>query len=237
MVKKITHIILKVLLGTIPALLTVAPAMAQRPVPSIEAVECETIQFEITEFPGDEYTWDIYRDSTGNFATNQGDMEPAVYFEDGMYRGSTVRVLNLPLGNYFLRVMAWDEVQCTNNLILFKLHVIEPPPPELIGDSLCYNDVPIVRIIFTGVGPWDFQYGYSDEDGNVVNLNGHTDDPDVAIPILDPLPVGEHDFWIMEVDYSNGCSVKTYEVEQRPHTGILIYPKPEKKPIYVKETE
>jgi len=236
MTKKIAHSIWKVLLGMFPVLLTVASAMAQKPVPAFEIVQCDTLQFVITEFPGDEYTWDIYQDSTGNFATNQGDMEAAVYFEDGMYRGSRVTVYNLPPGDYFLRVMAWDEVKCTNNLMVFKMHVIEPPPPELVGDSLCYGEVPLVRVIFTGVGPWDFQYAYSDG-VNIINLNGHTDVPEVTIPILDPLPVGEHDFWIMEVDYSNGCSVKTYEVEQRPHTGILIYPKPEKKPIYVKETE
>ncbi|WP_347839520.1 hypothetical protein [uncultured Draconibacterium sp.] len=234
MIKKYAHIF-RYLLGFIPAMLTVATAVAQKPVQTIEAVECETIQFEITEFPGDEYTWDIYQDSTGNFATNQGDMESAVYFEDGMYRGSTVRVLNLPHGNYFLRVMAWDEVKCTNNLIVFKLNVIEPPPPELIGDSLCYGEVPIVRVIFTGTGPWDFEYAYSDAEGNTVNLNGHTDDPDMAIPIMTPLPEGKAKFWIMSVDYSNGCTVKTYEEEEQPHTGILIYPIPAKKPIYLKE--
>lgn len=233
--RKFAHIILTTLPGIISVLLAVAPAMAQKAVPEFDIIQCDTLQFEITEFPGDEYTWDLYHDSTGNFAVTQGDMPSAVFFEDGMYRGATVRVFNLPPGDYFLRVMAWDEVNCTNNLIVFKLHVIEPPPPELIGDSLCYGDVPIVRVIFTGTGPWDFEYAYSDEDGNTVNLNGHTDDPDIAIPILDPLPVGEHAFWIMTVDYSNGCVVKTYEVEKQPRTGIVIYPKPEQEKIYVKD--
>jgi len=227
--------ILKVLLGMIPALLTVVPAMAQKPVPSFEIIQCDTLQFEITEFPGDEYTWDLYHDSTGNFAVTQGDMEAAAYFEDGMYRGATVRVYNLPPGEYFLRIMAWDEVKCTNNLMIFKMLVVEPPPPELIGDSLCYGEVPMVRVVFTGFGPWDFQYSYDDGEGNVVNLNGHTDVPEITIPIMDPLPVGEHNFWIMKVDYSNGCSVKTYEVDERPRTGIVIYKKPEQSKIYVKD--
>ena len=235
MTKRIAHIIFRMLLGTIPALLTATTVVAQKPVPAFEIIQCDTLQFEITEFPGDEYTWDLYKDSTGNYAVTQGDMEAAVYFENGMYRGATVRVFNLPPGDYFLRIMAWDEVNCTNNLMVFKMHVIEPPPPELIGDSLCYGELPLVRVIFTGVGPWDFEYSYEDGEGGIVNLNGHTDDPEITIPIMEPLPVGEYSFWIMEVDYSNGCSVKTYEVEERPRTGILIYPKPVQKKIYVKD--
>jgi len=233
--KQLYKHIIRMALGIVLVLFAVATSMAQKPVHAFDIIQCDTLQFEITEFPGDEYTWDLYADSSGNFAVNQGDMSSAVYFEEGLYRGATVRVLGLPPGNYFLRVMAWDEVKCTNNLMVFKMHVIEPPPPELIGDSLCYGEVPLVRIIFTGTGPWDFEYAYSDSEGNTVNLNGHTDDPDIAIPIMTPLPEGETKFWIMEVDYANGCSVKTYEIDERPHTGILIYPKPAKKPIYVKD--
>lgn len=235
MIGKGIYSVVKKLMVVVAGLLAAATAVAQKEVPQFEIIQCDTLQFEITEFPGDEYTWDLYADSTGNFAQTQGDMESAVYFEDGMYRGATVRVFNLPPGTYFLRVMAWDEVQCTNNLMVFKMEVIEPPPPELIGDSLCYGEVPFVRIIFTGTGPWDFEYKYDDIDGNTINLNGSTDDPDILIPITEPLPVGETTFWIMSVDYSNGCVVKTYEEEDRPRTGILIYPKPVKKKIYVKD--
>ena len=235
MIRTGTHSILRKLLLLLPGLLAAAIAMAQKEVPQFQIIQCDTLQFEITEFPGDEYTWDLYADSTGNFAQTQGDMESAVYFEEGMYRGATVRVFNLPPGTYFLRVMAWDEIKCTNNLMVFKMEVIEPPLPELIGDSLCYGEAPFVRIIFTGTGPWDFEYAYDDIDGNTINLNGHADDPDVLIPIKEPLPVGETTFWIMSVDYSNGCVVKTYEMEEGPRTGILIYPKPVKKKIYVKD--
>ena len=233
--KKLSFHIIRVTLGIFLVVLVWANSKAQKPVPQFEVTSCDTMQFMVTQMPGDEYTWDLYADSTGNFAQTQGDMASAVYFEDGMYRGATVRVFNLPPGTYFLRVMAWDEENCTNNLMVFKMEVIEPPPPELIGDSLCYGEVPFVRIIFTGTGPWDYEYKYDDINGNTINLNGHADDPDILIPITEPLPVGETTFWIMSVDYSNGCVVKTYEEEDRPRTGILIYPKPVKKKIYVKD--
>jgi len=211
---------------------TVATAMAQKPVPYFEIMRCDTIQFMIDEMPGDEYTWDLYQDSTENFAVNKGDMEPVIYFEDGMYRGAIVRVLDLPIGAYFLRIMAWDEVNCTNNLMVFQLNVIDPPPPELIGDSVCVDDVPLVKIIFTGSGPWDFEYAF-DDGFNTINLNGHTDDPEITIPIMHPFPVGEHKIWIMEV--TDACTVNTYEVDKRPAGRILIYPKPRRSKIYVKD--
>lgn len=230
--KQIFHHIIYATLGILLVLLTVASVVAQKAVPSFEVVQCDTLQFEIEEFPGDEYTWDLYRDSTGNFAQNQGDMESAIYFENGDYRDvSSVRVLGLPAGNYFLRVMAWDEVACTNNLMVFRMEVIEPPPPEVFGDSLCIGDVPLVRVIFTGNGPWDFEYAYGDG-ANTVNLVGHTDDPEITIPILEPLPVGEHTFWIISVE---DCVAKEYPISERPSTGILIYPKPTRSKIYVKD--
>jgi hypothetical protein len=230
--KQLFYHIRYISLGIFLVLLTVASATAQKAVPYIEVTQCDTIEFTITEFPGDEYTWDLYQDSSGNFATNQGDMEAAVYFEDGMYRGSTVHVLGLQPGSYFLRIMAWDEVECTNNLMLFKMTVIEALPPEVYGDSLCIGDVPLVKIIFSGTGPWDFEYAYGDG-VNTVNLIGHTDDSEIMLPITTPLAVGEYTFWIMEV--TDACTVNSYEVDERPSTGILIFPKPTNSKIYLKD--
>lgn len=207
-------------------------ATAQRTVPRFEIIRCDTVEFWVDQMPGDEYTWDLYGDPKGNFAYSQGDMESAVYFEDGMYRGSAVRVVGLPKGSYFLRIMAWDEIACTNNLMLFQIDVVDPPPPEVTGDSLCVGDVPLVKIVFTGRGPWDFEYAYSDG-VNTVNLNGHTDDPEIVIPLTSPLVVGESTFWIMEV--TDACEVISYEVNERPRTGIVIYAKPTNSKIYVKD--
>lgn len=219
-------------LGIILVVLTVASAIAQKAVPRFESYRCDTMELWVDEMPGDEYTWDLYHDPSGNFAVNQGNMEPVLYFENAMYRGASVRVLGLPAGSYFLRIMAWDEVACTNNLMLFQLDVVDPPPPEVTGDSLCVGNVPLVKIVFTGTGPWDFEYSYFDGT-NTINLNGHTDDPEILIPIMDPLPTGYTNFWIMEV--TDACEVITYELDERPRTGIVIYPKPTNSKIYVKD--
>jgi len=240
MKKKLKHIVLYPILGFFLVSLSFAVTYAQdgsKAVPAFEVTQCDTLHLQLEEFTGDRYTWDIYSDPDGNFAINQGDMEAAVYFENQMYEGASVRVLNLPPGTYFLRVMVWDEVQCTNNLMVFKMDVIPTPPPEVFGDSLCVGDVPNVRVVFTGHGPWDFTYAYFDG-VNYVNGIGHADESDIIVPILDPLPVGETKFWVMEV--TDACTVISYEQlapEDRPGTGILIYKKPEKKPIYVKDTE
>jgi len=234
--KKLAHIITTALLGMFLVGISIASALGQdgaKAVPSFTVTQCDTLQFEVEEFPGDRYTWDLYHDADGNFAINQGDMESAIYFEGGMYEGATVTVINLPEGTYFLRVMVWDEVECTNNLMVFRMDVIPPPPPIVYGDSVCVDEVPFVRVIFTGTGPWDFQYTYSDG-VNTVNLNGHADDPDITIPIMTPLEEGPATFWIMEV--IDGCGyAKEYTGDERPGTGIMIYPKPAKQPIYLKE--
>ncbi len=229
--------IIKWALGILPVLMTCANILAQdgsKAVPFFEVTQCDTLQLEVVDMPGDEYTWDIYGDSESNFATSQGDMESAVYFENGDYRDvSSVRVINLPVGEYFVKVTAWDEVQCTNNLMVFRMEVVEPPPPEVIGDSLCIGEVPLVKVIFSGTGPWDFEYAYSDG-VNTVNLIGHAENPEVTVPITDLLPVGEHTFWIMEV--VDGCGIaREFTEDERPGSGILIYPKPEKSKIYLKD--
>ena len=212
--------------------LTVADAVAQKPIQYFEVFQCDTIEFSVVEWPGDRYTWDLYRDSTVNFAQTKGDVEPAVFFADAMYEGKTVRVVNVDPGRYFLRVMVWDEVACTNNLLVFLIDVLENLPEAFIeGDSVCIGEPPLVKIIFTGTGPWDVIYTYGDE-SNAVNLYGIAE-PEYTIP-APMLPVGTTDFWVMEVVIDNGvCRI----VNSNPSgkVGVIIYPKPTSSKIYLKE--
>ncbi|WP_167604844.1 hypothetical protein [Maribellus sediminis] len=236
MTKKSTHII-RWVPGLLLALLTMTNALAQvgdKPVPVIPPVtQCDTIVVQVEDFPADRYTWDLYSDPDGDFAINQGDMESVLYFENGMYEGFKVRIIDLPTGTYFLRVMAWDEIECTNNLMVFKLEVVEPPPPIVIGDSVCVDEVAKVHIVFTGTGPWQFTYTYGDG-VNTINGIGESEIEDYMLEITEPLPVGVTSFWIMEV--IDGCGIaREFTGDERPGTGILIYPKPAKQPIYLKE--
>ncbi len=101
MKQQIQHIIYR-LLGILPGVLVMTAVMAQKDVPYIEIPQCETMDFTVDEWPGDRYTWDLYRDSTVNFAKADGDVDPVAYFDEGMYQGSTVTVHWLDTGIYFL---------------------------------------------------------------------------------------------------------------------------------------
>ena len=230
--KRLITYIIYLTLGIILVVLTVADAAAQKPVKYFQVDQCDTIQFAVVDWPGDRYTWDLYRDDSTlvNYATASGTVDPAVYFDDGMYGGAVVRVVNLEPGRYWLRVMVYDEVLCTNNLMVFLMDVLENLPEAIIeGDSTCIGDPPIVKIIFTGTGPWDVIYTYGDE-SNAVNLYGIAEQ-EYIIP-APMLPVGKTDFWIMEV--SDDCTVNSYVVNPTK-VGVLIYPKPTSSKIYLKE--
>jgi hypothetical protein len=218
--------------------LTVENSSAQKPIKHFEVDQCDTIEFSVVDWPGDRYTWDLYRDSTVNFAQVNGDVDPVAYFADNgnppkYYEGSTVQVINLDPGRYFLRVMVWDEVQCTNNLLVFLIDVLENlPVATLEGDSVCIGEPAVIKIILTGMGPWDVKYTYGDGT-NIINLNGITQN-EYTIPAPLPMPVGKTDFWVMEVVEDNGvCRIVNSTPSEK--VGVLIYPKPKNSKIYLKE--
>jgi len=212
--------------------LTVATASAQKPVSYFQVDQCDTIELSVVDWPGDRYTWDIYRDSTVNFAKTNGDVTPVPYFVNGMYEGSTVQVVNLEAGRYFLRIMVWDDVMCTNNLLVFMLDVLENLPEAFLeGDSVCIGETAKVKVVLTGMGPWDVTYTYGDGT-NVVNLNGVTES-EFTVP-MPMLPEGKTDVWVMEVVEDNGvCRIVNSTPSQK--VGVLIYPKPTNSKIYLKK--
>jgi hypothetical protein len=205
-------------------LLTMATAMAQKEVPvqHIVAEQCETIEFSVVDWPGDRYTWDLYTElkwDTVNFAQQNGNVEPGGYFEKGMYEGSTVRVNWIDAGRYFLRVMVWDETYCSSNLLVFLVDVMENiPEAELTGDSVCYGEPAVFKIVLTGLGPWDLKYTYGDGTA-VVNLNGIVEP--VQTISLPPLPVGATDVWVKEI--IDQCTSNLIPSEK---ARVVIYPIP-----------
>lgn len=223
--KKLIYHILYRLSGILLVILAVTSATAQKPVQHFEVDQCEILEFSVVDWPGDRYTWDLYRDSSVNFATTQGDVDPWGYFVD-TYEGSTVEVNWLEAGRYFLRVMVWDEVRCTNNLMVFSVDVIEHQPEAyIVGDSACIGDPLVMKIVFTGKGPWGVTYTYGNET-NAVNLNGITE-PEYSVP-LPTFPVGETEFWVMEV--TDQCNVNTYIVPEKE--PVVVHPKPTNSRIY-----
>ncbi len=218
-------------LGTLLVTLTVATAMAQIPVQHIETYQCETVEFSVVNWPGDRYTWDLFSGMDWlkvNFAAEKGNVDPVGYFEKGMYEGSTVRINWLENGLYFLRVMIWDETTCNNNLIVFKVDVLEHVlNATLVGDSACYGDPVVFKIVLTGLGPWDVKYTFGDGTATL-NLNGITE-PEQTVS-LPPLPAGQFDVWVTEI--IDQCSQNMLPSEK---ARIVIYPKPANTQIILRE--
>jgi len=220
---------IRLALGILLVVLTVAPAMAQKPVTHIVVNQHDTIEFSVEKWPGDRYTWDIYTDPDLNFANENGHLDPAIYFVDEMYQGETVRITNLDPGLYFVRVMVWDEESCTNNLLLYTLEILEVPMADLYGDEACFGDPTVLRVILTGTGPWEIIYT-DGIDSQTVNLNGIAGQ-ELIVPIV-PLPLETTDYWITYIkDLGNGAENFTPGEKAR----IVIYPIPVSSKIKVKD--
>lgn len=232
--RKLIHHITNRIAGVILLLgTTLASAMGQtpgvKPVQKFEISQCETLTLSVVDMPGDRYTWDIYSDPNVNFATEKGDLEPAAYFENSMYEGSTVSINSIDPGRYFIRLMVWDEVECTNNLLVYELIVHESKPEvQIIGGEICQDEQVEVKIIFTGVGPWNLRYTYGDG-VDILTLEGTVEEDFYVVP-LPSFESGDIEMWVMEV--TDQCTVNSYTVEPPPKGIIKIHPKPTNTKIY-----
>ncbi|SHJ21506.1 hypothetical protein SAMN05444280_11387 [Tangfeifania diversioriginum] len=220
--------------GILLVLLAVASARAQKPVQHIVVSRHDTIEFSVVDWEnGDRYTWDIYDDPGVNFALENDRLDPALYFVDGMYEGSTVYVTNLPPGQYYVRVMVWDEVNCTNNLLLYSLEIEDVPEADIYGAEACFGDITYLRIVFTGVGPWDIIYTDGMEDHHVNGISEQEYYHEIPTNTMEPNDeVIIKEYWI---NYIN--DVKIESSEPTDTARIIIYPIPTNSEIYIKEDE
>jgi hypothetical protein len=190
--------------------------------------QCETTVLSVVDMSGDTYKWDIYLNSSVDFATTDGDADPALYFVNGINTGPSVSVNWMEPGRYFFRVMAWDSVKCTNNLKVGIIDVIESKPTAtLTGDSICIGEPGEIKITFTGAGPWTVSYTYGDGT-DIIDVPDITE-PEYVIPIA-PGPVTTTEYWVMEV--SDTCTTNNQPSEK---VEIKVYPKPTNSRIYLKE--
>jgi len=226
--KRLIQNMISQLTGILLVILTVANAMAQKPVTHIGIDQCDTITFSVVNWTGDRYTWDLYTEldwDTVNFAKQNGNVEPVPYFVDDKYQGSTVSVNFLEPGRYILRVMVWDEVTCTNNLTIFVVDVEEHVPVATITDSTaCYGDPAEFRVVITGKGNWEAIYTYGD---GTASLNLYGKDEIGQIARLPALPAGTYEVWVKQI--IDECSANFFPSEKG---RIVIYPKPTNTKIY-----
>ncbi len=238
MTKKIKHIAIIIVTGVVLLLLTVANASAQ-----IVVEQCDTMTFSVDsrEYISEtRFVWGIYEASEQpvNILDSVGLLESDTYFVDGLYAsgvGKTVKVTGLDPGKYYVRIHVWNEEDCTDNVEMYVMEVIESSVDmTLYADSVCIGEATNVYIRLTGYGPYDIYYTVGDEETpSVVNVAGGVENPEIVIPITQPLPEGETTFWVIKVE--DDCKAYEYPIDERPSTGVLIYPKPTKQPIYLKE--
>jgi hypothetical protein len=231
--KKLIYHIMRRIPGILLVVLAVASAEAQKPVQHIVVSRHDTIEFSVVEWDGDRYTWAIYDDPDLNFALDNASLGPTPYFVDGMYEGSSVKITNLDPGLYFIRVMVWDEVNCTNNLLLFSLEIEDVPEADIYGAEACFGDITYLRIVFTGVGPWDIIYTDGMENHHVNGISEQEYYHEIQTNTLEPNDeVIIKEYWISYIN-----DVKIESSEPSDTARIIIYPIPSNSEIYIKEEE
>jgi hypothetical protein len=151
--RKLLHIArFSVLTVLLSALLAVAPAVAQNVVH-----QGETTPLGVVEVPGETYQWELYTDSTQNFATYPGDCPATSADFVGASTGATVNVQWKLPGTYFFKVTAWTVTGCTNNLRVGKMKVLPAiPTAKLTTEAICEGDPLKIHVSLTGTAPWSF---------------------------------------------------------------------------------
>lgn len=151
-------------------LLALAPAKAQTVV-----YQGETTTLEVEQMPGDSYKWELYKDSTVNFATDKPDCPPEMAYFVGVNEGSSVQVKWIEPGRYFFKVTAFDITGCTSNIKIGIMEVKEAKPTATItspDQNICDGEAATIEVTLTGKGPWDLIY--SDDAGNLKTITGIT---------------------------------------------------------------
>ena len=206
-------------------LLALTPAMAQN-----VAYVGETSTFKVEPYPGENYMWTLYNDSTVNFAIDPGTTS-ATYFEFvGDTNSSTVTILWKEAGVYFFRINVTDITGCTNNLKIGKVKVLHALPTATIEASpaVCAGETISLTVTLTGTLPWEFTYNSWDgTTTQTVTVSDVLISPHVIT--LTPGPVITTEYWITSVKDKYGTNTTPGEMTKQE-----INPLPAPKTIYHK---
>jgi hypothetical protein len=207
-------------------LLALAPAMAQNVV-----YQGQTTQLGVTQEPGDTYVWELYNDSTVNFAKVPGACPTNLADFVGGNTGAVVSVEWKKPGTYFFKVTALNITGCTTNLRVGKMKVLPSLPKaelEINPLEICVGESAELKVKFSGKDPWSMKLQAKDKDGITVtdysgiNASGNP----LPIPVN---PKTTTEYTVIEV--SNVFGVQTIPSNS---VTLTVHPLPEKTPIYLK---
>ncbi|PTN07339.1 gliding motility-associated-like protein [Mangrovibacterium marinum] len=147
----------KLALAILPVVFAVASATAQYTV-----YQGQTSTLSIDPLPGDSYSWELYTDSTVNFATTDGYVPPEMAeFVNGVSTGPSVQVIWHEPGVYFYKVEAWNAIACTNHLKIGRIEILELKqeiiPPVAVDDYYTVDCDPLFDNV-TENDSWDSNY-------------------------------------------------------------------------------
>lgn len=191
----------------------------------------ETLTFNVDEIPGDTYVWELYSDSTVDFAITNGDPSPTAYAEfTGPNDQPSANVLWKEAGTYFVKVTGVDAAGCTNNLKVIHIRVLPALPTAVItaGPAVCVGEDITLTVALTGTGPWNFNYTDGVTEWNVNVPNTSKTPPEIIHTItISPGPTGTTQYWITSVTDQLGTNLVPGE-----RTTQVVNPLPAPSPIY-----
>ena len=200
--KKRLYILRPALVALLLLLLALAPAMAQTVI-----YKGDTTPLAVDQVGSDSYTWELYDNGTGNFATKTDYCPTTSADFTGGKTGTSVNVKWLKAGTYFFKVTAMEGILgCASNFKIGMIEVKEALPTAVIADppQICAGQPATLKITFTGTGPWSFTYtdGTTDVAGSAGMTNPY-------ILIISPGPVTTTDYWIKSLTDKNGTNTAT----------------------------
>lgn len=163
---RLKHILLRLLLVTLPVMLAMAPAVAQ----TDNVFAGQSVELSIVGVPGDTYTWELYNDVAGvNFAADPGNcpITEAIFTND-INTGSLVHVTVLKTGTYFYKVTS-QRSGCVMNLKVGKITAAHPLPTvnlSLGQSEVCVGQSTNLEVHFTGTEPFSITYLIINPDGS-----------------------------------------------------------------------
>jgi len=154
---------------------------------------------------GDTYKWELYSDSTVNFAVVPGVTSGPFATFVGSNAGSKVSVKWLETGTYFFKITAYNATGCTENLDIGMMKVLPPLPIGTIDATVavCSGDPVKLTVELTEIGPWSFTY----TDGTTTWTETNVTTSPWVVTII-PAPKTNTDYWITSVTNKDGTNVR-----------------------------
>jgi len=208
-------------------LLALAPAMAQTVVR-----QGETTTTVVEPQPGDSYVWELYSDSTVNFAVAPADaVHPYADFI-GATNSSTVEILWKKPGLYFIKIHALNITGCTDNIKMAMVKVLEAlPTATMTSTTICVGETASITVELTGTAPWDFTYTATEVSTGATTTKTVTGI--LASPYelkIDPNPKATTTYTITTITDKWGTN--SYPVDPKPMVIQEVSPKPNSSQIY-----